>query len=281
MATPVGQIIASYRQLRRQIHSGRPWSQEDLAVAIGTDKAHINRIERGRQKPSRDTLLRIFHTLDIPWDDEQELLLTAGYAPELRFPSEAELDSIIARAAQLLDDLPHPAILFDVIMRFWHCNRVGLAFLGGIAGVAADEITARCRGWCVLELFVDQRMESAVRRLVPEEFMRGYLARCRQIAGLWRHMPEHQATIARYLHHPGFVRLWQSTATAEGDPAFVDRLTTTFQHPRLGVLRLESRLSWFGTDSRFFITYLLPADEPTRLAFVRLLAQHHLPGRGG
>jgi ribosome-binding protein aMBF1 (putative translation factor) len=40
----LGDVIRHYRLRQRQIHTGAPWAQEDLAVAIGSDKSHVNRI---------------------------------------------------------------------------------------------------------------------------------------------------------------------------------------------------------------------------------------------
>src|SRR5439155_1959028 len=41
----VGIFIRRGRALRRQPYHARPWTQDELAFAIGTDPAHISRIE--------------------------------------------------------------------------------------------------------------------------------------------------------------------------------------------------------------------------------------------
>src|SRR3546814_14277590 len=61
----LGQHIRNHRLQQRQPYVDRPWSQEDLAVAIGSDKAHINRLECGRQRPTPNTPDRICAALEL------------------------------------------------------------------------------------------------------------------------------------------------------------------------------------------------------------------------
>jgi hypothetical protein len=52
-APELGSAIRAFRLRRRQVHSGQSWTIEALAVAMGTDKAHLSRIERGLVVPNR------------------------------------------------------------------------------------------------------------------------------------------------------------------------------------------------------------------------------------
>jgi hypothetical protein len=45
------------------------------------DERHLSFIESGRATPSRDMILRISGTLDIPLRQQNGVLLAAGYAP--------------------------------------------------------------------------------------------------------------------------------------------------------------------------------------------------------
>src|SRR5438067_1810283 len=65
----LGSAIRAFRLCRRQVHNGQPWTIEDLAVAMGADKAHLSRIERGLIVPNRATLLRMARALDLSWSE--------------------------------------------------------------------------------------------------------------------------------------------------------------------------------------------------------------------
>src|SRR3546814_18233542 len=62
----LGQHIRNHRLQQRQPYVDRPWSQADLAVAIGSDTAHINPPECGRPRPPPKPLDRISDTLALP-----------------------------------------------------------------------------------------------------------------------------------------------------------------------------------------------------------------------
>ena len=63
-STELGTAIRNFRLQRRQIHNGQPWTLEDLAVAIGSDKAHVSRYEHGQTIPNQPTVFRIAHALE-------------------------------------------------------------------------------------------------------------------------------------------------------------------------------------------------------------------------
>jgi transcriptional regulator with XRE-family HTH domain len=59
----------------------RGLSQLELALAATCSQRHISFLELGRTKPSREMVLRLSATLDVPLRQSNELLLAAGYAP--------------------------------------------------------------------------------------------------------------------------------------------------------------------------------------------------------
>lgn len=260
MDAPIGQLITAYRRRKRQEYTGRPWTQEDLAVAIGTEKAHVSRIECGRQVPARTTLLRICRALDIQWDEEQALLVAAGHGLDLRLPTGEELEAVLAWAGPLVDSLPRPALLFDLTGRFWHGNPVGLRFLGSAAGMDARALLTVCRGTSVLELLRGNGPALLVRRLVPEDVVLGYVVRFQQVAGLWRHTPEYRAMLARLLENAEFAHIWRQATAAAAETFFAGPLAATVHHPRLGTVRMDLQWSPLQVDGRFVIVHDLPAD---------------------
>jgi len=94
-------------------------SQLDLALAAGSSARHLSCVETGRAAPSRDMVLRLCGTLDVPLRERNTLLVAAGYAPAYQ---ESSLDDAhLASARAALDHMlaahePYPAVAVD---RWW------------------------------------------------------------------------------------------------------------------------------------------------------------------
>ena len=94
----------------------RGLSQLHLALAAGCSQRHISFLELGRSNPSREMVLRLGATLDMPLRQSNEMLLAAGYAPVW---TEAELGA--QELAPVRDALgymlrqqePYPAVVVD------------------------------------------------------------------------------------------------------------------------------------------------------------------------
>jgi transcriptional regulator with XRE-family HTH domain len=116
------------RQWRRK----RDLSQLDLAAAARISQRHLSFIESGRSQPSREIILRIAQTLDLPLRARNELLLAAGYAPH--YPERHLDDAAMGVAKQALRRIldhhePFPAVVLD---RYWNIvmsNRATSALL--------------------------------------------------------------------------------------------------------------------------------------------------------
>jgi len=67
--------------LLRQWRGARNKSQMEASLDAGVSQRHLSFIEIGRSVPSRETLIGIAETLEIPYRDRNPLLLAAGYAP--------------------------------------------------------------------------------------------------------------------------------------------------------------------------------------------------------
>jgi transcriptional regulator with XRE-family HTH domain len=94
----------------------RGLSQLDLAGAAGTSQRHVSFLESERAQPSREMVLRLAATLDVPLRQQNALLLAAGYAPAWR---ESDLTAPeLAVVNQALDHMlaqqePFPAVVVD------------------------------------------------------------------------------------------------------------------------------------------------------------------------
>jgi transcriptional regulator with XRE-family HTH domain len=115
-ASPVGRLLKQWR-------GRRGFSQLDLAVAAETTQRHVSFVESGRATASREMILRLAATLDLPLRQQNALLLAAGYAPawrerDLSAPELARVNSAIDY--MLAQHEPYPAFVVD---RRWNLLR--------------------------------------------------------------------------------------------------------------------------------------------------------------
>ena len=98
----------------------RGWSQLDLAQRADISQRHLSFLELGRASPSRDMVVQLAATLDLPFRQQNALLLAAGFAPLWR---ETELSAPeLVQVRQALDYImgqqePFPAVAVD---RHWN-----------------------------------------------------------------------------------------------------------------------------------------------------------------
>jgi transcriptional regulator with XRE-family HTH domain len=117
MATQINDSFGDHlRTWRRQ----RRISQLDLALDADISARHLSFVETGRAKPSREMVLRLADTLDLPLRERNRLLVAAGFAP--LFPERGLDDAALAGVRAAVDRLlaahaPYPAIAID---QSWH-----------------------------------------------------------------------------------------------------------------------------------------------------------------
>jgi transcriptional regulator with XRE-family HTH domain len=75
--SPVGRLLRDWR-------AARGLSQLDLALQTGFSARHVSFIETGRTQPSRQALIALAETLEVPLRDRNRLLEAAGYAAVYR-----------------------------------------------------------------------------------------------------------------------------------------------------------------------------------------------------
>jgi transcriptional regulator with XRE-family HTH domain len=125
-------ILASYapgeqaglRTMLREWRRLRGMSQLALALNADLSQRHVSFIESGRSRPSREMVLRIAETLDMPLRARNELLNAAGFAPVYpeRPIDDAEMENVREALQHVLSHHePFPAMVLDaswnVIMR--------------------------------------------------------------------------------------------------------------------------------------------------------------------
>jgi transcriptional regulator with XRE-family HTH domain len=112
-ATGVGGLLRKWRQRRRA-------TQLDLALDAGISARHLSFVETGRSKPGRELMLRLLDQLEVPFREQNQLLLAAGHAPA--FPERPLEAPDLAPVREALDLIlaghdPYPAVAVD---RHWN-----------------------------------------------------------------------------------------------------------------------------------------------------------------
>src|SRR5215471_20190645 len=130
--SPVGELLRQWRERRRI-------SQLDLSIEADISTRHLSFVETGRSRPSRDMVLRLADSLDVPLRERNHLLLAAGYAPAY---GEASLDApqmaAVRQAIRLVlkAQEPFPAVVVD---RGWNLVDANSA-IGLLTAGAAPEL---------------------------------------------------------------------------------------------------------------------------------------------
>jgi len=125
-AGSVGALLAQWRKSRQL-------SQLGLATEAGISSRHLCFVETGRSRPSREMVLLLAETLDVPLRERNALLLAAGFAPEF---SESALDAPGLEAVRLALDAmlekhePFPAVVMNRGWEIVRANRAAQRLFG-------------------------------------------------------------------------------------------------------------------------------------------------------
>ncbi len=104
-----------YPALLRYWRGSRGHSQLDLAGAADVSAKHISFLETGRARPSREMVLRLATTLDVPLRDQNTMLEAAGFSEGFAEPEPAGFDPAVRRALETMmrHQEPYPLLVFD------------------------------------------------------------------------------------------------------------------------------------------------------------------------
>jgi len=127
----VGAQLRDWRRRRRV-------TQLALALDAGISARHLSFVETGRSKPGRDLMLRILEQLEVPFREQNQLLMAAGHAPA--FPERPLEGTDLAPVREALDLIlaghdPYPAVAVD---RYWNLVAANSTLTALAAGVEID-----------------------------------------------------------------------------------------------------------------------------------------------
>jgi transcriptional regulator with XRE-family HTH domain len=127
----IGAILREWRNRRRM-------SQLELALEAGISTRHLSFVETGRSQPGRDLLLSILGELDVPYREQNRLLLAAGHAPAYpEAPLEGAALEPVRRALDLVlsGHEPNPAVAMDRHWNLVKANRPMEALVAAYGGI--------------------------------------------------------------------------------------------------------------------------------------------------
>lgn len=106
-------------------------SQLDLALQADISSKHVSFLETGRNRPSREMIVRLANALDLPLRDRNLMLSAAGFAAaysENPLDSQAldQVDEALRRILEKHD--PYPAIVMDADWNILRMNAGATAF---------------------------------------------------------------------------------------------------------------------------------------------------------
>lgn len=258
----LGDAIRSYRKRRYQIHNGAPWSQEDLAVAIGSDKSHINRIERGHSMPARETLERLSSALELSWPERARLFGLAGYIVEEPEPTVNEIEGVRKLVSPVLAASTYGLLLQDHAMRIWDINNVYAIAFAGFRD--RESCLGHIRGQTVVDQILDPRVGRWFRDVVVDypSFVRRALIRYLH-AYRARLTEEPVALIVERLQrHPDCRAIWDELLQRSDSAAtvYLDHHSVRIKHPVFGDYSVRIWHSTLALDNRFFLSHHIPSD---------------------
>jgi transcriptional regulator with XRE-family HTH domain len=261
--------LSAFGLALREWRTRRGLSQLALSSNAGVSSRHLSFVETGRAQPSREMVLLLARTLDVPLRDRNDLLSAAGYAPVYR-ATKLEAPAL-AQARRALDFVlrqqePYPAIVID---RHWNILQAN----GG---------TAR-----LVELFLEPSAAAdlglnAMRLMLHPRGFRSHIVNWEAMAAAlvqWLHRDilsgvgdsETRRLLHELLEYPGVPRHWgRLDLDASTDPF----LQIEFRRGDVE-LRYFSMLTSLGTPhditlQEIRIESFYPADSATEEAARRL-----------
>ncbi len=277
-AKNLGDWIRHYRLRQRQIHTGAPWAQEDLAVAIESDKSHVNRIERGHAVPRKETLERICEALALSWPERIQIFGLAGFVVDPPRPTYDEVGRVMRHTNTLLAGSAYPVCLMDREYRIWDLNELhAQCWLGFPCREAALE---HVRGLRTIDKLLDPQISAWWQKVIVDfrAYARRALTRFEHTISLHAHDPAVEATLRLIREDSRYSQLWAEITSASSDemaPAFLDHQLVEVVHPEVGHYRIWIWHSSLTLDERFFLSHHVPADGHSQALF------EHLSVRGG
>jgi transcriptional regulator with XRE-family HTH domain len=258
-AQTFGQLLRGWRQERKL-------SQMNLAGDAGMSQRHLSFLETGRERPSRQSILRLTECLDVPLRDRNLWLGAAGFAPAY---GEQSLDANgMAQFRKTIDTLlthhePYPALLLDDRWNLVQANAAALRFFALFIDPVAvwAEIGAPERFQIIRLCLHDRGLAPFVENW--DEVIYAFLTRARRALARTPSDDHLANLVAEIEQHPAAPAYFKSSRQLTYEPVLPMRLAK-------GEIRaaLFTMITSFGTAQDITLQALhvetsFPADEET------------------
>lgn len=190
MESELGNILRHWRSVRKL-------SQLELGLRANVSARHINFIERGRAKPSREMIGLLARTLQIPKAQSNLASLAAGYAPIYKDHAASPDLAPLKRSIEitLAKHMPYPGIVLDSEWSMTSANPAALAFLARAGFSEFDNLIEALTAQSPSQSTIDNWHETValvLSRLQAELSLIGFEGRLAQrYADLQAHFHDH------------------------------------------------------------------------------------------
>lgn len=265
--------LPPFGQLLREVRTARRLSQLDLATQAEVSQRHLSFIESGRAQPSREMVLQLAQTLELPLREQNRLLLSAGFAGVYpQRPLSAVDMRPVSQALKLLlqHHEPYPAIVVDRAWNLVSAN-TAMARVLSLLGDPQQMWQKVCPDGRLNILKLGFHPEGLRRYMVNfEEVGAPLLARTAREA---LEHPEVHAVLEEVLRYPDLPRQLRNLPL---DSAPLPVIATHFSLKGMN-LRLFTMLSTFGTPldvtaDELRVEHMFPADAESEELLRRLAA---------
>ncbi len=124
-----------FSALLRHWRTRRGMTQLDLAMAAEVSSRHVSFLETGRAQPSREMVLVLAGSLDVPMRDQNILLESAGFPPAFEEPAlDGGMPPIIVQTIErmLAHHEPFPMFVMTRTYDVLRTNAAAVRLLGGM-----------------------------------------------------------------------------------------------------------------------------------------------------
>ena len=261
-ASALGALLKQWRERRRM-------SQLSLALEAEISTRHLSFLETGRAQPSREMLLLLARTLEMPLRGRNELLTSAGYAPIYHETALEAPEMAQARRAfdfMLRQQEPYPAMVLD---RHWNILKTNEA-MGRVMSLFLDPAAIEALG-----------PPNAMRLSYHPKALRPFIANWEATAAAfiqWLHRDflrtgdaETRRLLDELLSYPDVPRRWQSLdLDASTAPFLVIDLAKGDTRLQFFTLLASLGTPYDITLHELRIECFFPADEATEQALAKL-----------